>query len=82
MFPRHVLEFMVKDSLDVGDGEDSSGQEGRVISPGSLASSHDNITIMFMDIVGFTTMSKEVQPVEVRVMKLRRQGHACITYPI
>ena len=50
---------MVKDSLP------STQTEPTTPAPGSLASSHEDVTIMFMDIVGFTTMSKEVQPVEV-----------------
>lgn len=69
MFPRHVLEFMIKDSL-------ARSNEQKLLPdlcPGggdSLANSHDNVTIMFMDIVGFTTMSKEVQPVEVSALLL------------
>ena len=55
MFPRHVLERMVNNN-------------SRAMNPApaiDLATSHDGVTIMFMDIVGFTTMSKEVQPVQV-----------------
>ena len=61
MFPRHVLEYIVKDGSLHAAGEEAASPP----CPGSLAGSHDNITIMFMDIVGFTTMSKEVEPVEV-----------------
>eukprot|EP00798_Chlamydomonas_sp_ICE-L_P005955 gene5955-33531_t len=47
MFPRHVLEYMVAAQEPNSDMT-------------ALAFSHSNITIMFMDIVGFTNMSKEV----------------------
>ena len=40
MFPRHVLEYMV------GSGSAAPG------SLGSLATSHEDVTILFMDIVG------------------------------
>eukprot|EP00798_Chlamydomonas_sp_ICE-L_P028018 gene28018-31118_t len=52
MFPRHVLEFMVA-------AQDPSQDMS------ALACSHDGVTIMFMDIVGFTSMSKEVSSKEV-----------------
>jgi len=66
MFPRHVLEVMTKDSL-LGDSDKHLGTVSWPLGGASnLAQSHENVTIMFMDIVGFTTMSKEVQPVEVR----------------
>lgn len=39
--------------------------DSSLADPGGLARSHEDITIMFMDIVGFTTMSKEVKPVQV-----------------
>eukprot|EP00798_Chlamydomonas_sp_ICE-L_P032407 gene32407-31024_t len=45
MFPCHVLEYMVmQQHADMSE----------------LACSHSAVTIMFMDIVGFTSMSKEV----------------------
>eukprot|EP00798_Chlamydomonas_sp_ICE-L_P007328 gene7328-449_t len=53
MFPRHVLEFML------GPGSHATDQQGH------LATSHSDVTILFMDIVGFTSMSKEVQPEKV-----------------
>ena len=40
MFPRHVLEYVV------------SGAPNGSESVASLATSHENVTIMFMDIVG------------------------------
>eukprot|EP00798_Chlamydomonas_sp_ICE-L_P024112 gene24112-9687_t len=48
MFPRHVLEHMVK------------GQDGETPNLSELARSHKDITIMFLDVVGFTSMSNEV----------------------
>ena len=55
MFPRHVLEFMIggpgAEALSQGDEDAQAG----------LATSHQGVTILFMDIVGFTTMSKEVR---------------------
>eukprot|EP00798_Chlamydomonas_sp_ICE-L_P023213 gene23213-30429_t len=47
MFPRHVLEHMVAMQEPTSDLS-------------ALAISHTNITILFMDIVNFTAMSKEV----------------------
>jgi class 3 adenylate cyclase len=57
MFPRHVLEYMV-----------ARGSGSQLLSNsevGGLATSHKDVTIMFMDIVGFTTMSKSVRPAQV-----------------
>ena len=51
MFPRHVIEYMISNS---------SGGPRSDAALGSLASSHQGVTILFMDIVGFTTMSKQV----------------------
>ena len=47
MFPRHVLEFIM-------------GAAPPESTLGDLAYQHDDVTILFMDIVGFTSMSKEV----------------------
>jgi ubiquitin carboxyl-terminal hydrolase 48 len=54
---RHVLEFMVA----------QNPAEGNQVEMSSLANSHENVTILFTDIVGFTSMSKEVAPHQVRV---------------
>eukprot|EP00798_Chlamydomonas_sp_ICE-L_P031579 gene31579-6776_t len=48
MFPRHVLEHMV----GVQDCETPNLSE--------LARSHEDVTVMFIDVVGFTSMSNEV----------------------
>eukprot|EP00798_Chlamydomonas_sp_ICE-L_P026922 gene26922-4545_t len=47
-FPKHVIDYMSGDSEEQGK------------TYGSLARSHEQVTILFMDIVGFTTMSKNV----------------------
>eukprot|EP00798_Chlamydomonas_sp_ICE-L_P012556 gene12556-15779_t len=52
-FPKHVIDFMC------GDAED----QGKTY--GSLARSHEGVTILFMDIVGFTAMSKSVASADV-----------------
>ncbi|GFH19270.1 guanylate cyclase domain-containing protein [Haematococcus lacustris] len=57
MFPRHVLEFMVNPPS--GPGNPAAGDMT------SLASSHENVTILFTDIIGFTTMSRQVAPAQV-----------------
>ena len=44
MFPRHVLEHVVRGAR--------SGAE----NVANLATSHDNVTVMFMDIVGRSTV--------------------------
>ena len=62
MFPRHVLEHVVR-----GPPKDPDHVSG-------LATFHECTTIMFMDIVGFTSMSKEVQPDQVR----GAGDHTCI----
>lgn len=71
MFPRHVLEHMIKASITgpvPSEGlKVSQSQIKRGDDEGLLARSHKHVTIMFMDIVGFTSMSKEVQPFQVRV---------------
>ena len=51
IFPRHIIEFLSMRNL-------AAVPENY----GALARSHEDITILFMDIVGFTSMSKEVQP--------------------
>jgi class 3 adenylate cyclase len=57
IFPRHVIEF-----LSLHDG---------VCPPefiGSLARKHQDVTILFMDVVGFTAMSKTVEPQAVMTL--------------
>ncbi|KAG1671140.1 hypothetical protein FOA52_005394 [Chlamydomonas sp. UWO 241] len=53
-FPRHIVEFFSQ-----------FGGESVPTHMGSLARFHKDVTIMFMDIVGFTAMSKDVGPHEV-----------------
>ncbi|GAX76114.1 hypothetical protein CEUSTIGMA_g3557.t1 [Chlamydomonas eustigma] len=49
MFPRHILEFVMGTALPQAN-------------LGDLARQHEQVTILFMDICGFTSMSKEVAP--------------------
>eukprot|EP00798_Chlamydomonas_sp_ICE-L_P004250 gene4250-14363_t len=49
-YPRHIIDFF-----------SVSNTNGAPQHVGDLASSHQDVTIMFMDIVGFTAMCKEVQ---------------------
>ena len=50
IFPRHVIEYF------------STHQAAVPERMGQLARSHEGVTILFMDIVGFTSMAKEVEP--------------------
>ena len=52
MFPRHVLEYLVQSNTGTGGKLDLE----------SMAHQHHGVSILFMDIVGFTSMSKEVHP--------------------
>eukprot|EP00798_Chlamydomonas_sp_ICE-L_P027188 gene27188-2431_t len=49
-FPRHIIEFLSTSSPNEVPG-----------NVGTLARSHDEVTVLFMDIVGFTSMSKDVE---------------------
>ena len=62
MFPRHVLEFIIKGSGISKAPDDVAEVQA---AQAALASSHQDVTILFMDIVGFTAMSKEIQPAQV-----------------
>ncbi|GAX84156.1 hypothetical protein CEUSTIGMA_g11579.t1 [Chlamydomonas eustigma] len=62
MFPRHVLKHIAGGEILRATTIDHSMDH-----VSRLASSHDNVSIMFMDIVGFTTMSKQIQPQEVMI---------------
>lgn len=60
MFPRHVLEYVAQatKNREVCPWE-------RIPGVSKLAKKHDGVTILFMDIVGFTSMSKLVDPVQI-----------------
>lgn len=54
LFPRHVIEYMLSNK---------HAYNSRNLT--HLAHQHDNVVVLFTDVVGFTTMSKEVQPSQV-----------------
>ncbi|KAG1661099.1 hypothetical protein FOA52_012088 [Chlamydomonas sp. UWO 241] len=54
IYPRHVLEALAA--------------QGDSIDMTSTAKSHDDVTIMFLDIVGFTSMSDQVAPSKVMAL--------------
>jgi class 3 adenylate cyclase len=60
MFPAHIIEFLSQKTL----GASSAGNSAPKLSPslGSVARRHDNVTLLFLDIVGFTSMSKVRPP--------------------
>ncbi|KAF5842754.1 adenylate and guanylate cyclase catalytic domain-containing protein [Dunaliella salina] len=56
MMPQHVIQFLAMES--------SEAVPERV---GQLARAHESVTLMFMDVCGFTEMSKEVEPHRIMV---------------
>uniref|UniRef100_A0A6S8Q644 Guanylate cyclase domain-containing protein n=1 Tax=Dunaliella tertiolecta TaxID=3047 RepID=A0A6S8Q644_DUNTE len=56
IMPQHAIEFLATES-----------SEAIPEHVGQLARAHKGVTLLFMDIVGFTSMSKNVKPVEVMV---------------
>ena len=69
MFPRHVLEYMVRDG--------GSGLSAAVNSPAAsnLARTHEGVTLMFMDIIGesegmHVTMPLSMHPQDKSAMSL------------
>uniref|UniRef100_A0A7S3VNZ9 Guanylate cyclase domain-containing protein n=1 Tax=Dunaliella tertiolecta TaxID=3047 RepID=A0A7S3VNZ9_DUNTE len=56
IMPQHAIQFLAMESTDAVPEY-----------VGQLARSHSNVTLLFMDIVGFTSMSKNVRPVEVMI---------------
>lgn len=63
LFPRHVIEYM----LSHKHGYNSQNLL-------HLANQHENVVVLFTDVVGFTSMSKEVHPSEVRQAGTRAGG--------
>ena len=58
MFPRHIIEF-------IGSHCGTSSVPENVAH---LARSHEDISVLFLDIVGFTSMAKEADPQDVMLM--------------
>ena len=81
LFPRHVIEHMaVVKAQSMSISEESTACQSKRASPskvsfsssqsesaavGNLATAHEQVTIMFADIVGFTSMCKRVSPARV-----------------
>ncbi|KAL6765121.1 nucleotide cyclase [Haematococcus lacustris] len=61
MFPRHILERI----SELCAGGESGPNLAAIKDLNSMATHHDCVTIMFTDIVGFTSMSKECKPEQV-----------------
>ena len=72
IFPRHVIEYLS------GLVPSTDGVQAADIS--TLARSHENVTILFMDIVGFTTMSKEVAPQLVMTVRTQTGNQGRLVY--
>ncbi|KAJ9507019.1 hypothetical protein QJQ45_004685 [Haematococcus lacustris] len=64
IFPKHIIEYMATSGPSFGP-EQVAG----------LARQHHHVTILFMDIVGFTSMSKEVPPEAVMAFLNTLFGH-------
>lgn len=60
LFPRHVIEYMLSSK--------SNGSVARNLT--QLANSHEMVMVLFTDVVGFTSMSKEVEPSQVRALHI------------
>ncbi|KAF5829149.1 nucleotide cyclase [Dunaliella salina] len=56
IMPQHVIQFLAMEST-----------EAVCEHVGQLARAHKSATLMFMDVCGFTAMSKEVEPVQVMI---------------
>jgi len=54
LFPRHIIEYMLARVPNKGDR-----------NLRDLANMHEQVMVLFCDVVGFTSMSKEVEPSEV-----------------
>ncbi len=57
ILPMHVIKFMAADT--------QGGSNQIPSNLGALARSHKSVSVLFMDIVGFTNMSKQVEPKKV-----------------
>ncbi|KAJ9508086.1 hypothetical protein QJQ45_021443 [Haematococcus lacustris] len=64
IFPKHIIEYMATSGPSFGPQQVAG-----------LARQHHHVTILFMDIVGFTSMSKEVPPEAVMAFLNTLFGH-------
>ncbi|GLI59742.1 hypothetical protein VaNZ11_001692, partial [Volvox africanus] len=64
IFPRHVLAYMTEEGGPWGTPEnpDSNRWRPMVRDINKLATSHDEVTLLFADIQGFTPMCKVLEP--------------------
>ncbi|KAG1668089.1 hypothetical protein FOA52_010499 [Chlamydomonas sp. UWO 241] len=62
VFPRHVLEYVVVGNMHTTTTNNNSGRVHVMgaTAMSTLATQHNGVSILFMDIVGFTLMAKEV----------------------
>ncbi|GLI61095.1 hypothetical protein VaNZ11_003375 [Volvox africanus] len=66
IFPSHVVHYMTQRRKDTAELERNGLTLLRHIQdPAAVATLHDNVTVLFADIKGFTEMSKEVPPAVV-----------------
>ena len=63
LFPRHVLEHILNGLAQTTKSAVSARPAANYTA--CIACSHANVTLLFMDVVGFTTMSKQVPPDQV-----------------
>lgn len=59
ILPKHIMQHLTTITARSSSGEDQSG------TLNALARTHEEVTLLFMDITGFTCMSKQVAPADV-----------------